>query len=74
MRFIHPVLVLSSHLATVVSVPVQTLAFEPDGNLQRQNAAQGVYPFSAIVPGLFDLFVFDAHETPEESGGRATRI
>ena len=29
---------------------------------QRLNLGKGVHPVSAIVPGLYDLFVFDAHE------------
>ena len=29
---------------------------------QRLNAGKGVHPVGAIVPGLYDLFVFDAHD------------
>jgi alpha-glucosidase/alpha-D-xyloside xylohydrolase len=32
---------------------------------QRQNAGKGVHPIGAIVPGLFDVIVFDAHEPIE---------
>jgi len=32
---------------------------------QRLNAGKGVHPVSAIVPGLYDLIVFDAHEPAE---------
>ena len=35
------------------------------GSNQRLNAGKGVHPVSAIVPGLYDLFVFDAHEPAE---------
>jgi alpha-glucosidase/alpha-D-xyloside xylohydrolase len=56
--------------------PVQTLVFEPDGTLSfgldgqpvlgmgegGLNLGKGVHPIDAMVPGLLDLFVFDAHE------------
>jgi len=29
---------------------------------QRQSLGKGVHPVGAIVPGVYDLFVFDAHE------------
>ena len=32
---------------------------------QRRNAGKGVHPVSAIVPGLYDVIVFDAHEPAE---------
>ena len=29
---------------------------------QQQNAGKGIHPVDKIVPGLYDLFVFDAHD------------